>query len=283
MLTDSHCHLDRLDLTRFGGSLAGVLAEAAAQGVTRLLSVATDLRSWPALARLTAPYPCIALSAGVHPSEDEDCAPTLAELTALGREPRVVAIGETGLDYHYGHDRKARQQDWFRLQLAAAREVGKPLIVHTREAREDTLRILQEEGAAEVGGVLHCFTEDWDMAARALDLNFYISFSGIVTFKTAKPIQDAARRMPADRLLIETDSPYLAPIPHRGKPNHPAWVRHVAEFVAQLRGESLEHIAMTTTANYLRLFKLPPLALTGEATPSPLTRTEPGGRGGHTR
>ncbi len=254
MLTDSHCHLDRLDLSRFGGSLAGVLDAAAAQGVTRLLSVATDLASWPALARLTEPYPGIALSVGVHPSEEETHAPTMAELTALGREARVVAIGETGLDYYYGRDQQHRQQDWFRLHIAAARELGKPLIVHTREAREDTLQILAEEGAAEVGGVLHCFTEDWEMAARALELNFYISFSGIVTFKNARPIQDAAQRLPADRLLIETDAPYLAPIPHRGKPNQPAWVRQVAEFVAQLRGESLEQLAATTTANYLRLF-----------------------------
>jgi len=254
MLVDSHCHLDRLDFTRFGGSLAGVLDTAAAQGVTRLLSVATDLESWPALARLTEPYPFIALSVGVHPSEAAGCAPTVAELTALGRASRVVAIGETGLDYYYGRESVARQQDWFRMHIAAARTLGKPLIVHTREAREDTLRILAEEGAAEVGGVLHCFTEDWEMAARALELNFYISFSGIVTFKNARQIQDAAQRLPADRLLVETDSPYLAPIPHRGKPNHPAWVRHVAEFVAQLRGESLEQIAAATTANYLRLF-----------------------------
>lgn len=254
MLVDSHCHLDRLDFTRFGGSLAGVLDTAAAQGVTRLLSVATNLEGWPVLARLTEPYSFIALSVGVHPSEETGRAPTVAELTALGRASRVVAIGETGLDYYYGRDQKNRQQDWFRVHIAAARALGKPLIVHTREAREDTLRILAEEGAAEVGGVLHCFTEDWDMAVRALELNFYISFSGIVTFKNARPIQDAAQRLPADRLLVETDSPYLAPIPHRGKPNHPAWVRHVAECVAQLRGESLEQVAETTTANYLRLF-----------------------------
>ena len=259
--TDSHCHLDRLDLSRFGGSLQGVLDAAAANGVTRLLSVATDLESWPALARLTAPYPFIALSVGVHPSEDGGRAPTVTELTALGQESRVVAIGETGLDYYYGRESVARQQDWFRIHIAAARELGKPLIVHTRDARENTLRILAEEGAAEVGGVLHCFTEDWDMAAQALELNFHISFSGIVTFKNARSIQDAARRMPADRLLVETDSPYLAPIPHRGRPNHPAWVRDVAEFVAQLRGESLQQIAVTTTANYLRLF--------GSAPPAP--------------
>lgn len=254
MLTDSHCHLDRLDLSRFGGNLAGVLESAAAQGVTRFLSVATDLESWSALARLTEPYPNIALSVGVHPSTPEHGAPTLPRIIALGQETRVVAIGETGLDYYYGAEHKQRQQSWFRLHIAAARQLGKPLIVHSREAREDTLRILQEEGAAEVGGVLHCFTEDWAMAERALRLNFYISFSGIVTFKNAVQIQEVARHLPAERLLIETDAPYLAPIPHRGKPNQPAWVRHVAAFVAQLRGESLEQLATISTANYLRLF-----------------------------
>lgn len=256
MLAESHCHLDRLDLTRVADGLAGVLAAAKAQGVTRLLSVATDLESGPALARLIEPYSQIARSVGVHPGEDRARPPTVAELVALGQESRVVAIGETGLDYHYGADSAARQQDWFRIHIAAARQLSKPLIVHSRTAREDTLRLLAEEGAAEVGGVLHCFTEDWAMAEQALELNFYVSFSGIVTFKNAKPIQDAARRMPVDRLLVETDSPYLAPIPHRGKPNQPAWVRHVAEFVAQLRGQSLEQIAAITTANYLRLFGL---------------------------
>lgn len=254
MLADSHCHLDRLDLQRFSGNLANVLDAAAAHGVTRLLSVATSLESWPPLARMTEPYPQIALSVGVHPSEAEGRAPTMPELLALGREPRVVAIGETGLDYHYGRDSAARQQEWFRRHIAAARELGKPLIVHTREARADTLGILTEEGAAEVGGVMHCFTEDWAMAKQALELGFYLSFSGIVTFKNAAQIQDVARRTPTDRLLVETDSPYLAPIPHRGKPNHPAWVRHVAEFIAQLRGESLESIAAVTSANYGRLF-----------------------------
>ncbi len=258
MFVDSHCHLDRLNLTPFGGTLAGVLEAAAACGVTHLLSVAVDLESWPALVRMTEPYPSIALSVGVHPSENSGRAPTVTELVALSRaEPRVVALGETGLDYYYGRDDMARQQNGFRIHIAAAREVGKPLIVHTRDAREDTLRILKEEGAAEVGGVLHCFTEDWAMAERALALNFHLSFSGIVTFKNAKQIQDTARQVPAERLLVETDSPYLAPTPHRGKPNHPAWVRHVAECVAQLRGESLEQIAAVTTANYCRLFGVP--------------------------
>ncbi len=259
MLVDSHCHLDRLDLARFGGTLAGVLDSARANGVGHLLSVATDLDRWSALARLTEPYPFIDLSVGVHPSEDADQAPTVARLMALGQALRVVAIGETGLDYYYGRDHGARQQDWFRCHIAAARALGKPLIVHSREAREDTLRILAEEGAAEVGGVLHCFTEDWAMAEQALELNFCISFSGIVTFKNARSIQEVAQRLPADRLLIETDAPYLAPIPHRGKPNHPAWVRHVAECIAQLRGESLQQIAATTTANYFRLFGGSPL------------------------
>lgn len=256
MLADSHCHLDRLDLTRFEGGLTGVMAAAAASGATRFLSVATDLESWPRLARMTEPHPQVALSVGVHPSEDDGRAPTVAELVALGREPRVVAIGETGLDYYYGRDNVARQQDWFRIHVAAARELGKPLIVHSRDARADTLRILEEAGAADVGGVLHCFTETWEMAERALELGFYISFSGIVTFKSAAQIQEVARRVPAERMLVETDSPYLAPVPHRGKPNHPAWVRHVAEFVARLRGESLEQVAVETTANYSRLFKV---------------------------
>ena len=254
MLVDSHCHLDRLELDRFAGGLAGVLEAASKNGVTRLLSVATDLESWPRLAGMTEPYPQVALAVGVHPSERDGRAPTVAELAALGREPRVVAIGETGLDYYYGRDFMERQQAWFRVHIAAARAVGKPLIVHTRDARADTLRLLEEEGAAEVGGVLHCFTEDWDMAERALALGFHISFSGIVTFKNAQQIQDVARKTPADRMLVETDSPYLAPTPHRGKPNQPAWVRHVAEFVAQLRGESLEQVAAVTSANYGRLF-----------------------------
>ena len=254
MLIDSHCHLDRLDLTRFPGGLADVLDVAATAGVRGKVSVAADLEHWAAPARKTGPLPPVGLSGRVHPSEDDGRAPTVAELVALGRVPRVVAIGETGLDYYYGRDSVDRQQSWFRIHIAAARQLGKPLIVHTRDARADTLRILREESAADVGGVLHCFTEDWDMAEQALELGFHISFSGIVTFKNAKQIQEVAQRLPAERMLVETDSPYLAPMPHRGKPNHPAWVRHVAEFVARLRGESLEQVANETTANYTRLF-----------------------------
>ncbi|TCO83146.1 TatD DNase family protein [Plasticicumulans lactativorans] len=255
MLVDSHCHLDRVRLDAFGGSLEAVLAAAAAAGVSHCLCVAIDLEHWPAMVEQVAPFPQVSVSVGVHPSEQAGREPTVAELVALAARPRVVAIGETGLDYHYGADSAALQRDWFRIHVRAAREAGKPLIVHTREAREDTLRILREEGAAEVGGVLHCFTEDWDMAARAVDLNFHISFSGIVTFRNAVQIQEAARRLPAERLLVETDSPYLAPVPHRGKSNHPAWVREVATFVAKLREESFEQVAATTTANFFRLFR----------------------------
>ncbi len=261
MLTDSHCHLDRLDLSAFGGNLAGVLAAAAAQGVSRMLSVATDLQSWPALAQMTAPYPNIALSVGVHPNEAAPFAPTLETLLTLGATARVVAVGETGLDYYRGSsEQRQRQQHWLRLHIAAARQLRKPLIIHTREASADTLRILAEEGAAEVGGVVHCFTEDWAVAEQALALNFHISLSGIVTFKTARAIQEVAQRVPAERLLLETDAPYLAPVPQRGKANHPAWVRYTAEFVAKLRGSTWEELAALTTANYLRLFAIEEIA-----------------------
>ncbi len=255
MLVDSHCHLDRLDLNPFAGQLAKALAAATAQGVQRFLCVAIDLETWPAMVSQVAPFPNVAVSVGVHPNAIRGRAPTVRELVELvRRHPAVVAIGETGLDYYRGQHDKARQQDWFRIQIAAAKAVGKPLIIHAREAKEDTLRILQEEGAETVGGVLHCFTEDWDMAVRAMALNLMISFSGIVTFKGAAPLQDVARRLPAERLLVETDSPYLAPAPRRGKSNQPAWVKYVAESIAKLRIETLEQVAEITTANYLRLF-----------------------------
>lgn len=255
MLVDSHCHLDRLDLKPFDGQLAKALAAANTQGVQRFLCVAIDLETWPAMVDRVAPFPNVDVSVGVHPNAIRRRAPTVQELVELvRRNPAVVAIGETGLDYYRGQHDKARQQDWFRIHIAAARAVGKPLIVHARDAKEDILRILQEEGAETVGGVLHCFTEDWDMAVRAMTLNFMISFSGVVTYKGAAPLQDVARRLPAERLLVETDSPYLTPMPQRGKSNQPAWVKYVAETVAKLRGETLEQVAETTTANYLRLF-----------------------------
>ena len=255
MLVDSHCHLDRLNLKLFNGRLDEALAAARAASVTRFLCVAVDLERWPAMVRQVEPWPEVAVSVGVHPSAARRRPPSVAELVELARHPKVVAIGETGLDYYHGKD-KERQADWFRIHIAAARETGKPLIIHTREASEDTLRILSEEKAAEVGGVIHCFSEDWNMAERAMALNFAISFSGIVTFPSARPIQEVARRIPADCMLVETDAPYLAPVPWRGQSNQPAWVRQVAEFIARLRGESLEQVAAATTANYLRLFNL---------------------------
>jgi len=252
-LVDSHCHLDRLDLEPFDNDLQTALDAAHAAGVGHFLCVAIDLQRWPAMVERVCRGPRVSVSVGVHPSADT-AEPTVAELVALADHPRVVAIGETGLDYYYGKDRIAAQQARFRTQIRAAREVNKPVIIHARDAKEDILRILAEERASEVGGVLHCFTEDWDMAERAMAMNFYVSFSGIVTFKSATQIREVARRLPAERLLVETDSPYLAPVPHRGKSNQPAWVRRVAECVAELREETLETVAATTAANYFRLF-----------------------------
>ena len=196
----------------------------------------------------------ISASVGVHPNEQDCHEPTVEELMERATHPKIVAIGETGLDYFRSEGDLSWQHNRFRTHIRAAKQLGKPLIIHTRDAKEDTLRILREEGAEEVGGVLHCFTEDWETARQALDLNFYISFSGIVTFKNATQIQDAAQKVPDDRYLIETDSPYLAPIPHRGKPNYPHHVRHVAQFVADLRGIPVAQVAEQSSKNYWALF-----------------------------
>lgn len=254
-LVDSHCHLDRLAFDQIEGGLAGALAAAQAAGVGHFLCVSINLEAYPAMRKLVDPYPQVSVSVGVHPTDNHDQAPDLDQLTQLALDERVVAIGETGLDYYYGGEQKERQQTLFRLHIQAARAVNKPLIVHTRDARADTLAILGEEGGSSASGVMHCFTEDWDTARQALDLGFYISFSGIVTFRNAESLRDVARRVPADRLLVETDSPYLAPVPKRGKTNQPAYVRYVAECVAELRGISFEDLARTTTENYFRLFK----------------------------
>ena len=256
MLVDSHCHLDRLDLTPFAGDFASLLGHCASVGVAHVLCVSIDWESYPAMRRLLNPYPGISVSLGVHPNEQSGHEPSVEELYEAGCDPCVIAIGETGLDFYRSAGDLTWQQERFRRHIRAARQLGKPLIVHTREAKADTLRILEEERAHEVGGVLHCFTEDWEMAERALALNFYISFSGIVTFNSAKTIQDVATRVPGERYLLETDAPYLAPVPHRGKPNYPYYVRHVAAQIAQLRGESEECVARQTTENFLRLFKL---------------------------
>ncbi|MGI9211411.1 MAG: TatD family hydrolase [Methylococcaceae bacterium] len=257
MLVDSHCHLDRLDLSPFEGDFSKLMAEIANQGIVHQLCVSINMEAYSGMCELVADYAQVSVSVGVHPNETTGHEPTVEELIALASPAKVVAVGETGLDYYRSAGDNTAQQERFRRHIAAARAVNKPLIIHTREARTDTLRILKEEGADQVGGVLHCFTEDWDTAQAAMDLGFYVSFSGIVTFKNATSVQETARKMPEDRLLIETDSPYLAPAPMRGKPNYPYYVRHVAHCVASLRDMDFDRLAETTTRNYQRLFGLP--------------------------
>ncbi|MCI0917954.1 TatD family hydrolase [Pseudomonas stutzeri] len=256
MLIDSHCHLDRLDLTAHGGSLDAALDAARAAGVGHFLCIGVSADNAATVKRLAEQYVDVDCSVGVHPLDLEPGAePALDWLLTELAHPKVVAIGETGLDYHYEPESAALQQASFRLHLEAARITGKPVIVHTRAARTDTLDLLRE-AALPQAGVLHCFTEDWDMAKAALDLGFYISLSGIVTFRNAEALRDVARRVPADRLLVETDSPYLAPVPYRGKPNLPQYVHEVAVFLAQLRGVDYQVLAEQTTANFKQLFPL---------------------------
>jgi TatD DNase family protein len=254
MLIDSHCHLDRLKLDAFEGGLDDVLANARDHGVTHMLCVCINMENFPDVVAIARAHDNVFASAGVHPTEMKGREPAIEELSELGRSADIVAIGETGLDYYHGEGDLEWQRDRFRRHINAARTVSKPLIIHTRDARTDTIRIMQEENAREAGGVMHCFTENWDMARQALDLGFYISFSGIVTFKNADELRDVARRVPDDRLLIETDAPYLAPVPYRGKPNQPAWVRYVAEQIAELRGSTLDEIADITSRNFFSLF-----------------------------
>lgn len=255
MLVDSHCHLDRLDLKPFQNDFSLFMREAESSRIEHLLCIGIDLEAYPAMRALIDPYKNISVSVGVHPNEHEGHEPTVQELIELGSDTRVVAIGETGLDYFRSEGDLTWQHERFRNHIAAAKALRKPLVIHTRDAKEDTLRILKETDAGEVGGVLHCFTEDWEMAKRALDLNFYISFSGIITFKTAEQIKDVAKKVPADKCLIETDSPYLAPVPFRGKPNTPLYVRYVAECIAELRNTSFAAVADESTRNFYQLFK----------------------------
>lgn len=256
MLIDSHCHLDRLDLAAHGGSLDAALDAARAAGVGHFLCIGVSADNAATVKGLAERYADVDCSVGVHPLDLEPgAAPALDWLLGELAHPKVVAIGETGLDYHYEPESAGLQQASFRLHLEAARITGKPVIVHTREARADTLALLRE-AALPQAGVLHCFTEDWEMARAALDIGFYISLSGIVTFRNAEALREVARQVPADRLLVETDSPYLAPVPHRGKPNLPQYVREVAEYLAVLRGVSYEILAEQTSSNFKRLFPL---------------------------
>ncbi|MEN9898868.1 MAG: hypothetical protein RLZZ66_2517 [Pseudomonadota bacterium] len=254
MLIDSHCHLDRLDLAPYENDFACLMHDIRAQQIEHLLCISIDLEAYPAMRALVDAYDDISVTVGVHPNVNDITAPTVEKLVALAQEKKVIGIGETGLDYFRSEGDLTWQRDHFRVHIEAAKIVKKPLIIHTREAKEDTLRILREENAGEVGGIIHCFTEDWEFAKQALDLNFYISFSGIVTFNSAKSIQDAAKKIPTERLLIETDSPYLSPVPFRGRPNYPQYVKHVAQCVADLRGISLNSLADISTRNFYTLF-----------------------------
>jgi TatD DNase family protein len=226
-------------------------------GVGAALCAGVTLERFPSVMRIAHAHPNIFAAVGVHPDTEEEGAEADVEtLVRLAADPKVVAIGETGLDYYRLTGDLEWQRQRFRVHIAAARQCGKPLIIHTRAARADTLRILEEEGTGEVGGVFHCFTEDRETAWKAVELGFHVSFSGIVTFKNAAEIKQVATELPLDRLLVETDAPYLAPAPHRGKTNQPAFVRHVAEEIARLRGVSLETVAQATTENFCRLFKV---------------------------
>ncbi len=251
-IVDSHCHINFEPLAE---DIPGLIARAAENDVQSMLCVAVTLEEFPEVLALAENHPNIHASVGVHPNVTDGEDPSVDRLVELGRHDEVVAIGETGLDYFRSEGDLRWQQERFERHIEAARQLAKPLIIHTREAAQDTLAILKAQHAEEPGGVIHCFTEDWDFAKQALDLDFYISFSGILTFKSAQQIQEAAKKVPMERILVETDSPYLAPVPFRGKTNQPAYTRHVAEFLAELRGISVEEVAATTTENFYRLFR----------------------------
>ncbi len=251
LLVDSHCHLDFAD---FEGREDELLAAMKANDVGWALIAGVTIERLPAVLALTERFPNLYAAVGVHPDTQEGEEPDQDRLIRLADHPKVVAIGETGLDYYRLDGDLEWQRERFRTHIRAARRTGKPLIIHTREAAADTLKILEEEGAGEVGGVFHCFTETLAVAEAALRLGFHISFSGIVTFKNALQIKEVASFVPLDRILVETDAPYLAPVPHRGKLNHPALVRHVADEVARLKGIDTVALAQATTANFFRLF-----------------------------
>ncbi|AHE66690.1 TatD family hydrolase [Legionella oakridgensis] len=257
-LIDSHCHLHSIDLSDFEHGMDEVLRQATDNGVQNLLCVCVETNDLPLLYKLADQYPHIKISAGIHPNSDVDNEPEVQQLLTMANHPSCIAIGETGLDYYRTTEKetKQKQQARFREHIRAAKISKKPLIIHTRDASDDTLSLLAEEHADEVGGVMHCFTETWEVARRALDLGFYISFSGIVTFKNATQLQDVARKVPSNRMLIETDSPYLAPVPFRGKQNHPALVKYVAQALSELRGTDYETIARQTTENFYHCFRV---------------------------
>lgn len=252
-LVDSHCHIPLIEME---GGADAVINAAQEAGVGHILCVSIDLESYPEIKHLADSHACISASAGVHPNSAREIELTEQDLLDLAGDEKVIAIGETGLDYYRSQGDLDWQRQRFRTHIRAARQIGKPLIIHSREARGDVVKILAEEGADSVGGVMHCFVDDLETAKQAMDLNFYISFSGIVTFRNAKDLQEVARQLPLDRLMVETDAPYLAPVPYRGKQNQPAYVRHVAEKIAELQEIDLQEVITATTRNFERLFRL---------------------------
>lgn len=252
MFIDSHCHLDFPDLA---SNLDELLLNMQENNVKNALCVSVKLEDFPRVLALAETHDNLYASVGVHPDYENIEEPQAETLAKLAEHPKVIAIGETGLDYFRLTGDLEWQRERFRQHIRASRQSNKPLIIHTRSAAEDTLRIMAEEGADQEGGVMHCFTESWEVAQKAIEMNFYISFSGIVTFKNAVALKDVAQKIQLDRMLIETDSPYLAPVPHRGKMNQPAYVRHVAEEIAKLRGISVAEVAEATSHNFFNLFK----------------------------
>jgi len=257
LFVDSHCHIDFPELRE---KLPDVLDAMRANAVTHALCISVNLTDWPGVMAIAEAHPNVYATVGVHPDYEDTPEPSVDELVRLSQRDKVVGIGETGLDYYRMEQFADRSLEWqrerFRRHIRAARQAGKPLVIHTRAASIDTVRVMREEGAGDAGGVMHCFTESWETARACLDQGFHISFSGIVTFRNAKDLHEVARRVPLDRMLIETDSPYLAPVPFRGKTNQPAWVKHVAVGIAALRWIPVEEVAARTSENFFRLFKI---------------------------
>ncbi len=254
MLIDSHCHLDRLKLDKYQGNLALAIEAALARDIQQLLCVGISIHNRQTVVDIAERFAPVVAAVGIHPCDVKEGLASHDELIEWSSHTKVVALGESGLDYHYSEDDKKLQQESFSIHLEAAKDARLPVIVHTRDARQDTLDMIKSYGNHETAGVLHCFTESWDMAKAAMDMNYMISFSGIVTFKNAIELKEVVKKIPLDKLLVETDAPYLAPVPYRGKPNEPQHVREVAEYIAELKGLSFEELANITTANFYRLF-----------------------------
>lgn len=254
MLVDSHCHLDRLSLDKYDGDLSLAIDAALSRDIQQLLCVGISVNNRQDVMNIAEQFDAVVCSVGVHPLDVKEGLATTDNLQEWAAHSKVVALGESGLDYYYSKDDIRLQQESFIVHLQAAKAAQLPVIVHTRDAREDTIALIQAHGCQSHAGVLHCFTENWEMAKKAIDLNYMISISGIVTFKNASELRDVVKKIPLDRLLVETDSPYLAPVPFRGKPNEPQYVREVAEYIAEIRGIAFEELAEITTNNFYRLF-----------------------------